>query len=54
MKYDYTWNHIKLFADMCSSNDTNDNIIQNWVDMLETHHSNTLGFVNTLGQDFFV
>lgn len=44
MKYDYTWNHIKLFADMCSSNDTNDNIIQNWVDMLETHHSNTYPF----------
>jgi len=44
MKYDYTWNHIKLFADMCSRNDTDDNIVQNWVDILEVHHSNTYPF----------
>jgi len=44
MKYDYTWNHIKLFADMCSRNDTDDTIVQNWVDILEVHHSNTYPF----------
>jgi len=44
MKYIYTWNHLKLFAEMCCQRDDKDNITQNWVDILEEHHSSTYPF----------
>lgn len=44
MKYVYTWNHLKLFAEMCSQRDDEDNITQNWVTILEEHHSSTYPF----------
>jgi len=36
MKYKYTWNHLKLFAQICGySSETSSNIGENWIEILE-------------------
>ena len=44
MMYRYTWNHLRLFAQICNCDETNDNITENWVKMLESHHEETFPF----------
>lgn len=44
MLYRYTWNHIKILANICECYDTRFTISENWVNLLQEHHDTTFPF----------
>ncbi|CAM9269379.1 unnamed protein product [Sphacelaria rigidula] len=44
MIYTYTWNHIRLFAQMCDCEDTKSTVTENWVKMLESQQETMFPF----------
>ncbi|CAM9090941.1 unnamed protein product [Ectocarpus sp. 12 AP-2014] len=44
MKYDYTWNHILLFARICGRIDDADSVTASWVQITEDHNRQTFPF----------
>lgn len=44
MIYKYTWNHLKLFAQICGCDDSSSSVGQNWIKILEKHQENTFPF----------
>lgn len=42
--FKHTWNHIKLFAQMCDCQDDDDTVTENWIQMLEKQHESVFPF----------
>ncbi|ACH46799.1 putative lipase [Feldmannia species virus] len=42
--YTHTWNHLKLFAQMCDCNDDKHTVTDNWIRMLEKQHESVFPF----------
>ena len=44
MKYNYTWNHLLLFAKICGGINDGDSVTASWVNIIEEHHAKTFPF----------
>ena len=44
MKYNYTWNHISLFATICECGESSHTIGENWINILSNHQDRTFPF----------
>ena len=43
-RHKFSWSHLKLFAQMCNCEDDQNNVTENWIQMLENQHQSVFPF----------